>query len=168
MALRHAGSNLLAATCFQSLQLTGWGATFSTSAVGAAPTTISQPRNSFSEVVIALGTNQGNRVDNLLDGLVCLTNHAVKVLRVSLLYETAPMYLSEQPPFLNAAVLGHTDLSPLQLLYHLKQIEKAAGEAPKPAAAAAAAACTCHCISNTGRAGGIRPAASCNCSSSAC
>jgi hypothetical protein len=39
------------------------------------------------------------------------------------------MYLSEQPPFLNAAVLGHTDLSPLQLLYHLKQIEKAAGEA---------------------------------------
>jgi hypothetical protein len=39
------------------------------------------------------------------------------------------MYLSEQPPFLNAAVLGHTDLSPLQLLYHLKQIEKAAGKA---------------------------------------
>jgi aspartate/glutamate racemase len=49
------------------------------------------------------------------------------------------MYLSEQPPFLNAAVLGHTDLSPLQLLYHLKQIEKAAGEALRAAAAAAAA-----------------------------
>lgn len=50
-----------------------------------------------------------------------------QVLRVSLLYETSPMYVLEQAPFLNAAVLGRTDLSPLQLLYHLKQIEKAAG-----------------------------------------
>jgi 2-amino-4-hydroxy-6-hydroxymethyldihydropteridine diphosphokinase len=64
----------------------------------------------------------------------------LQVLRVSLLYETAPMYLSEQPPFLNAAVLGHTDLSPLQLLYHLKQIEKAAGEAVQPGC------CCCCCL----------------------
>uniref|UniRef100_A0A383VLV9 Pterin-binding domain-containing protein n=1 Tax=Tetradesmus obliquus TaxID=3088 RepID=A0A383VLV9_TETOB len=127
MALRHAGSSVLAAVCAQSLRLARWGPSFSTSAAAAAPTTMSQPKNSFSEVVIALGTNQGNRVDNLLDGLVSLTNHAIKVLRVSLLYETAPQYVSEQAPFLNAAVLGHTDLSPLQLLYHLKQIEKAAG-----------------------------------------
>lgn len=58
---------------------------------------------------------------------VCLRASS-QVLRVSLLYETAPMYVTEQPPFLNAAVLGHTDLSPLQLLYHLKQIEKQAGK----------------------------------------
>lgn len=46
---------------------------------------------------------------------------------MSLLYETAPMYVTEQPAFLNAAVLGRTDLPPLQLLYHCKQIEKQAG-----------------------------------------
>jgi hypothetical protein len=54
---------------------------------------------------------------------------AVQVLRVSLLYETLAMYLTEQPAYLNAAVLARTDVSPLQLLYHLKQIEKAAGDA---------------------------------------
>lgn len=37
------------------------------------------------------------------------------------------MYVTEQPAFLNAAVLGRTDLPPLQLLYHCKQIEKQAG-----------------------------------------
>lgn len=46
---------------------------------------------------------------------------------MSLLYETAAMYVTDQPAFLNAAVLGRTDLPPLQVLYHLKQIEKAAG-----------------------------------------
>jgi 2-amino-4-hydroxy-6-hydroxymethyldihydropteridine diphosphokinase len=54
---------------------------------------------------------------------------SVQVSRVSLLYETAPMYVTEQPAFLNAAVLGRTDLPPLQLLYHCKQIEKQAGMA---------------------------------------
>lgn len=38
------------------------------------------------------------------------------------------MYVTEQPAFLNAAVLGRTDLPPLQVLYHLKQIEKQAGD----------------------------------------
>jgi 2-amino-4-hydroxy-6-hydroxymethyldihydropteridine diphosphokinase len=50
-----------------------------------------------------------------------------KVLRTSLLYETAPMHVTEQPAFINAAVLARTDLPPLQLLYGVKQIEKAAG-----------------------------------------
>lgn len=62
--------------------------------------------------------------------VLCLCVRArlsAQVLRVSLLYETAPQYVTEQPAYLNAAVLAHTDLSPLQLLYHLKKIEKAAG-----------------------------------------
>ncbi|KAF8071149.1 FPG1 [Scenedesmus sp. PABB004] len=98
-----------------------------TSAAAPAPTTAPPQHLEHAEVVIALGSNQGNRVDSLLDALAALTQHAIEVLRVSLLYETAPMYVSEQAPFLNAAVLGRTDLSPLQLLYHLKQIEKQAG-----------------------------------------
>lgn len=49
-----------------------------------------------------------------------------QVLRLSMLYETAPMHVVDQPTFLNAAVLGRTDVQPLQLLYNLKQIEKLA------------------------------------------
>ena len=37
---------------------------------------------------------------------------ALQVSRVSLLYETAAMYMTEQPAFLNAAVLARTDLPP--------------------------------------------------------
>eukprot|EP00775_Hariotina_reticulata_P012958 gene12958-13087_t len=62
-----------------------------------------------SEVVIALGTNQGNRVDNLLSGLTALRQNGIEVLRVSLLYETLAMYITEQPAYLNAAVLARTD-----------------------------------------------------------
>jgi hypothetical protein len=36
----------------------GWGAAFSTSIAAAIPTTMTQPKPGFSEVVIALGTNQ--------------------------------------------------------------------------------------------------------------
>lgn len=51
----------------------------------------------------------------------------MQVLRTSQLYETAAAYVEEQPAFLNAALLCRTDLTPLQLLYSLKQIEKDAG-----------------------------------------
>jgi 2-amino-4-hydroxy-6-hydroxymethyldihydropteridine diphosphokinase len=50
-----------------------------------------------------------------------------QVLRTSLLYETSPMHVTDQAPFINAALLARADMSPLQLLYDLKQIEKAAG-----------------------------------------
>lgn len=74
-------------------------------------------------------SKQGNRVSNLLNAVHQLPQYGVQVLRVSLLYETAPMHVESQPEFLNAAVLGVTDLSALQLLYNVKQIEKAAGGA---------------------------------------
>jgi 2-amino-4-hydroxy-6-hydroxymethyldihydropteridine diphosphokinase len=37
------------------------------------------------------------------------------------------MHVTDQAPFINAALLATTDLPPLQLLYDLKQIEKATG-----------------------------------------
>ncbi|KAI8464202.1 MAG: Dihydropteroate synthase-like protein [Monoraphidium minutum] len=80
-----------------------------------------------SEVVIALGSNQGSRVEHVVSGIKTLEKYGIKVLRTSLLYETAPMHVTDQPPFINAALLARTDLPPLQLLYHLKQIEKATG-----------------------------------------
>lgn len=51
------------------------------------------------------------------------------MLRTSLLYETAPMHVTDQAPFINAALLASTDLPPLQLLYGLKQV-RAGGQLP--------------------------------------
>ena len=42
---------------------------------------------------------------------------------VSRLYESAPAYVTEQPAFLNAALLALTPLSPLELLAALKAVE---------------------------------------------
>ena len=41
----------------------------------------------------------------------------------SRLYESAPAYVTDQPRFLNGAVVAATRLSPLQLLDQLKAIE---------------------------------------------
>lgn len=79
------------------------------------------------EVVIALGSNQGSRFGHLLQAIKSLGTAGVQVLRHSLLYETAPAYVADQPRFLNAAILCSTELQPLQLLTLLKELEQAAG-----------------------------------------
>ncbi|KAJ2794601.1 trifunctional dihydropteroate synthetase, partial [Coemansia helicoidea] len=78
---------------------------------------------------IALGTNVGDRLGNLHRALIRLngdlpTSH---VAETSFLYETAPMYYTDQPSFLNAACLVRTDLEPLALLDELKRIEAEMG-----------------------------------------
>lgn len=46
---------------------------------------------------------------------------------LSRVYETAPMYVEDQPSFLNAAASAETDLGPLALLDRLKLAERAVG-----------------------------------------
>lgn len=50
-----------------------------------------------------------------------------QVVRTSNLYETAPAYVTDQPSFLNAALLVRTRLPPRTLLSCLKQLEARAG-----------------------------------------
>lgn len=45
----------------------------------------------------------------------------------SRVYDTAPMYVTDQPPFLNAALRARTDLGPLPLLRRVKEIEAELG-----------------------------------------
>ena len=45
----------------------------------------------------------------------------------SFLYETKPMYVMDQPSFLNAAVELETELEPMELLRELKKIEEKVG-----------------------------------------
>jgi len=55
-----------------------------------------------------------------------------QVLRHSRLYESAAAYVTDQPPFLNAALAVRTTLSPPDLLTALKQIEVRFLSRPRP------------------------------------
>lgn len=76
----------------------------------------------MAEVYIALGSNQGERLQHLRQAVQAL-GACMRVERSSSVYATAAAYVEDQPPFLNAVVVGTTDLSPYTLLAELKTIE---------------------------------------------
>jgi 2-amino-4-hydroxy-6-hydroxymethyldihydropteridine diphosphokinase len=78
---------------------------------------------------IAFGSNLGLRERHLADALAALGKE-VELVAVSSAYETAPMYVEDQPPFLNGALLARTDLGPRELLRLLKRIEAQVGRQP--------------------------------------
>ncbi|ORX43819.1 Dihydropteroate synthase [Piromyces finnis] len=78
---------------------------------------------------IALGGNIGEVAKNISKA-VKLLGEKCKVLQTSYLYETSPMYVVDQPNFLNAACKVLTDLDPFELLAFLKKIEKDIGRVP--------------------------------------
>lgn len=81
-------------------------------------------------VAIALGSNLGPSVAHMQRALELLAPH-LQSIRPSSLYETAPMYVLDQPPFFNAALTAQTELGPLALLRTLKSIEMAVGRLPR-------------------------------------
>ena len=77
-------------------------------------------------VFLALGTNLGDREANLREAIQALSPH-IAVESVSRLYETAPVYVLDQPAFLNIALKGQTSLTPVDLLTFLKNLEQDLG-----------------------------------------
>lgn len=98
----------------------------------------------YQRVIIAVGANIGDRFDNLMKGIDMLKETKcsdlsyntgdkdeitplIRIIRTSYLRETAPMYVTDQPSFLNGAVEIETKLSPLALLRRLKNVESQIG-----------------------------------------
>ncbi|OVA20395.1 hypothetical protein BVC80_1195g35 [Macleaya cordata] len=79
------------------------------------------------EVVIALGSNVGNRLNNFNEALRLMMKSGIHIMRHGCLYETEPAYVTDQPLFLNSAIRGVTKLGPHELLGVLKKIEKEMG-----------------------------------------
>jgi dihydropteroate synthase/2-amino-4-hydroxy-6-hydroxymethyldihydropteridine diphosphokinase len=73
-------------------------------------------------VFLGLGANLGDRARNLAQAIQRLEKHA-KVINTSSIYETDPWGFEHQPKFLNQVVEIRTDLSPVELLAFLKEIE---------------------------------------------
>lgn len=88
------------------------------------------------EVILSIGSNQGNRLQNLRQALRALQAH----LDITVL-DFSPVYISDallperapenwQTYYLNAALRCSTQLSPQALLLEIKKIEKSLGRMP--------------------------------------
>jgi len=75
-----------------------------------------------AEVLIALGSNMGDCLANLQEAVWRLAD-TFEVQAVSSVYETEPMYVVDQPVFMNGAVLVEASIGPRQILNVLKRIE---------------------------------------------
>lgn len=73
------------------------------------------------------GSNLGNREEMLLQACFAIATRVGSVAKVSALYQTQPWGISDQPDFLNQALLVKSDLSPFAVLEVVKQIEKSMG-----------------------------------------
>lgn len=76
---------------------------------------------------LGLGSNLGDRQENLLRAVERLEQSGIRVVRSSSIYETEPVCRRPQPWFLNCVLAVETVLMPVQLLHRLQQIEQELG-----------------------------------------
>ncbi|MFY9288705.1 MAG: 2-amino-4-hydroxy-6-hydroxymethyldihydropteridine diphosphokinase [Alphaproteobacteria bacterium] len=82
-----------------------------------------------TKVALALGSNMGDRMAALRQAVAALEPYITNV-ETSQVYETDPLYVTDQPAFLNAALIGETKLPPLVLLWAIKDLESELGRQP--------------------------------------
>jgi len=78
-------------------------------------------------VHLALGSNLGDRAENLRTAIDALAKAGIAVRRASSVYETEPLDFLDQPMFLNMVVEAETELMPRQLLSRTARIEREMG-----------------------------------------
>jgi 2-amino-4-hydroxy-6-hydroxymethyldihydropteridine diphosphokinase len=78
-------------------------------------------------VVIALGSNLGDRLANLQQGLSALCGGGLDCEAISAVYETAPVGGPAQDDFLNAVLLASSPLPADQILRRCQRAEDALG-----------------------------------------
>ncbi|OAA40776.1 folic acid synthesis protein [Beauveria brongniartii RCEF 3172] len=76
---------------------------------------------------IALGGNLGDRVAEIERACNEMDRRGIKVTRTSSLWETEPMYVTDQDRFLNGVCEVETELQPMALLDELQSIERDLG-----------------------------------------
>lgn len=74
-------------------------------------------------VYLALGSNIGDRAQNLREAVRRLRAAGICIAAASSVYETEPVDYLDQPWFLNAVLEAQTDLTAPELLTTLRQIE---------------------------------------------
>ncbi|MDD4636059.1 MAG: 2-amino-4-hydroxy-6-hydroxymethyldihydropteridine diphosphokinase [Bacteroidales bacterium] len=82
-------------------------------------------------VFIGLGSNLGNKKENLDQALIYIQERIGNIISSSSVYETAPCGFSSENLFLNMAIKVNTSLSPDELLLVSKTIERLMGRSGK-------------------------------------
>jgi 2-amino-4-hydroxy-6-hydroxymethyldihydropteridine diphosphokinase len=78
------------------------------------------------EVFLSLGSNLGDREGNLT-GAALRMRSVLEGMKASSIYESAPLYVSDQPAFLNAVISGCIRMNVHALLEYTQEIERAFG-----------------------------------------
>jgi len=86
----------------------------------------------MSTVYLSLGSNLGDRAQNIARAVRALGARGVRVTRQSSLYETEPVDVRGGRWFLNAVVEAETNMLPRQLMQTLLIIERSMGRKRRP------------------------------------
>jgi 2-amino-4-hydroxy-6-hydroxymethyldihydropteridine diphosphokinase len=81
----------------------------------------------MNKVYLLIGGNMGDRMANLDIALNLMELNLGAIIQISSRYETAAWGLTDQPNFLNQAVLMHTSLSANDLMQAILDVEKLMG-----------------------------------------
>ncbi|GHN03143.1 2-amino-4-hydroxy-6-hydroxymethyldihydropteridine diphosphokinase [Cytophagales bacterium WSM2-2] len=81
----------------------------------------------YGDIFLLLGTNQGDRAQNLNLCTQHLRKDAGEIIKLSSVYETAPWGKEDQPGFLNQALQLESGLHPEELLSVCLNIEQKMG-----------------------------------------
>ncbi len=76
---------------------------------------------------LGLGSNLGERTENLAEAQRRLASDRLVVTRASSIWETAPRDVLDQPWFLNQVIEVETSLFPRQLFLRVKRVEREMG-----------------------------------------
>lgn len=87
----------------------------------------------MAKVYVSLGTNLGDKEQNLRCAVQKIEEQIGKVVSLSAFYVTAPWGFASENSFLNAAACVDTDLSPFELLRQTQMIERELGRTQKSA-----------------------------------
>ncbi len=83
-------------------------------------------------IYVSLGSNMGDRAQNLARAIAALGSKGVLVTRQSSLYETEPVDVRGDGWFLNCVIEAETELTPLELMQVLLSIERSLGRQRRP------------------------------------
>ena len=85
----------------------------------------------MTKLYLGLGSNLGDKRENLACAIHLIGDRVGKVLRVSSFIETEPWGFESENSFVNAAILCETTLTPRQVLRATQKIEREMGRKKK-------------------------------------
>lgn len=106
-----------------SLRSSAYTRGVSTSSLNSFNTGMNPCNPPLHRAFIALGSNVGERVEMIEKACTEMERANIRVKRTSSLFETAPMYVLDQDPFMNGVCEVETSLGPLELLDTIQSIE---------------------------------------------